>query len=139
MFVLDMRDAMRLMKDGSLLGPTPAIQAWIDYARTSWTDADFDEKQASLWRAHQISLHDAIRSQPARDAFADEWIGKIAYGLYLMLPNLQYFNLKNEILYLQPNDPLPTDVFIMNLVAYGLVYGVAGYLIAYWIFWRKEL
>ncbi len=72
-------------------------------------------------------------------AFADEWIGKIAYGLYLMLPNLQYFNLKNEILYLQPNDPLPTDVFIMNLVAYGLVYAVAGYLIAYWIFWRKEL
>lgn len=72
-------------------------------------------------------------------AFADEWIGKIAYGLYLMLPNLQYFNLKNEILYLQPNDPLPTDVFITNLVAYGLVYAVAGYLIAYWIFWRKEL
>jgi ABC-type transport system involved in multi-copper enzyme maturation permease subunit len=72
-------------------------------------------------------------------AFIDQWIGKVAYGLYHVLPNLQYFSLRNEILHLQPNDPLPTDVLITNLVAYGLIYAVAGFLISYWIFWRKEL
>ena len=79
---------------------------------------------------------------PDSDQFAaivDEWIGRIAHWLYLMLPNLQYFSLKNEILYLQPNDPLPQEFLIANLVAYGLIYALAGYLIAYWIFWRKEL
>lgn len=79
---------------------------------------------------------------PDANAFAaavDVWIGRIAHWLYLALPNLQYFNLKNEILYLQPNDPLPRDIFISNLVIYGLIYALAGYLIAYWIFRRKEL
>lgn len=79
---------------------------------------------------------------PDTDAFAaavDQWIGRIAHWLYLALPNLQYFNLKNEILYLQPNDPLPRDIFITNLIIYGLIYALAGYLIAYWIFRRKEL
>jgi len=68
----------------------------------------------------------------------DEMIGQIAYGLYQILPNLQNFSMKNQILYLQPNDP-PRDVQIPNLIAYGLVYAVAGYIIAYWVFRRKEL
>jgi hypothetical protein len=49
--------------------------------------------------------------------------------------------LKNYILDLQPNDPLPSEMMdqIPNLVLYGLAYAIAGYLIAYWVFRRKEL
>lgn len=68
----------------------------------------------------------------------DEWIGYVAYGFYLVLPNLQNFSLKNQIVHFQPNEP-PHDVLIPNLIAYGLVYAVFGYLAAYWIFRRKEL
>jgi ABC-type transport system involved in multi-copper enzyme maturation permease subunit len=68
----------------------------------------------------------------------DSLIGQAAYALYQILPNLQNFSLRNQILSLQPNDP-PRDVLIPNLVAYGLIYAVAGYLIAYWVFRRKEL
>jgi len=68
----------------------------------------------------------------------DAMVGKVAYVLYQVLPNLQNFSLRNQILYLQPNDP-PRDVLIPNLIVYGLVYALAGYLIAYWVFRRKEL
>jgi len=68
----------------------------------------------------------------------DAMVGKAAYVLYQVLPNLQNFSLRNQILYLQPNDP-PRDVMIPNLIVYGLVYALAGYLIAYWVFRRKEL
>jgi len=68
----------------------------------------------------------------------DDMIGKIAYGLYNVLPNLQNFSLRTQILYLQPNDP-PRDVMIPNLIVYGLVYALAGYIMAYWIFRRREL
>jgi len=68
----------------------------------------------------------------------DAFVGKAAYALYQVLPNLQNFSLRNQILYLQPNDP-PRDVMIPNLIVYGLAYALAGYLIAYWVFRRKEL
>lgn len=68
----------------------------------------------------------------------DEWIGYLAQGLYNILPNLKNFSLKDQILYLQPNDP-PKDIQISNLVIYGLLYAVAGYIMAYWVFRRKEL
>lgn len=68
----------------------------------------------------------------------DAMIGKIAYVLYYVLPNLQNFSLRTEILYRQPNDP-PVDAQIPWTVLYGLVYAVSGYLMAYWIFRRKEL
>ena len=68
----------------------------------------------------------------------DDIIGKTATVLYQVLPNLQNFSLKNQILYLQPNDP-PRDVMIPNLIVYGMVYAVAGYIMAYWIFRRKEM
>jgi len=69
--------------------------------------------------------------------YFDALIGKLAYGLYQVLPNLQNFSLKDQILYLQPNDP-PRDLMIANLIVYGLVYAVAGFLIAQWVFRRKE-
>jgi len=68
----------------------------------------------------------------------DKMIGDLAWGLYQILPNLQNFSLKDQILYLQPNDP-PRDTQFPLLIAYGLVYALAGYIIAYWIFRRKEL
>jgi Cu-processing system permease protein len=79
----------------------------------------------------------SVRSGQTGQAL-DEWIGRIAMGLYYVLPNLQQFSLRDQILYLQVNDP-PTDVQIPNLVAYGLVYGLAGAIMSYWIFNRKEL
>ncbi len=76
----------------------------------------------------------AGQTEQALDAF----IGNVAYWLWQILPNLQYFNLKDQILYLQPNDP-PRDVQIPQLIMYGLAYAVAGYIMSYWIFRRKEL
>lgn len=73
---------------------------------------------------------------------AQEWtsklIGYTAITLYNVLPNLQHFSLKTQILDSAPNDP-PTDVLIVRLVIYGLVYAASGFLLAYLIFRRKEL
>lgn len=68
----------------------------------------------------------------------DTLIGQVALGLYWVLPNLQNFSLKDQILYLQPNDP-PRDVLIPQLIGYGLAWALAGYILAFWIFRRKEL
>ncbi len=68
-----------------------------------------------------------------------DWIiGQAAYRLYQVLPNLQLFNLKDQVLYLQVNDA-PKDAMIPQLIIYGLAFGLAGYLLSYWIFRRKEL
>lgn len=78
----------------------------------------------------------------ARSAQSGEWldamIGHVAQGLYYVLPNLQNFSLKAQILDSLPNDP-PTDVLIPWLILYSLIYAVTGWLIAYLIFFRKEL
>ncbi|NLN93838.1 MAG: ABC transporter permease subunit [Candidatus Hydrogenedens sp.] len=70
--------------------------------------------------------------------FLDEAIGKIATALYSILPNLQNFSIKMQIVNGQPNDP-PTDVMIPWLVLYSLVYAVAGFACAYLVFRRKEV
>jgi len=68
----------------------------------------------------------------------DDMIGWIANALYQILPNLQNFSLKTQIINGQPNDP-PTDVLIPNLMAYGALYAIFGFLLAWVIFWRKEM
>ncbi|MCH7958841.1 MAG: ABC transporter permease subunit [Candidatus Hydrogenedentes bacterium] len=68
----------------------------------------------------------------------NEAIGQIANGLYYILPNLRSFDLRTQILYLQPNDP-PADVQIPNLIALGLVYALVGYALAFLFFHRREL
>ena len=83
-------------------------------------------------------LKDVANSAGQTGQWLDQMIGYVARGLFEILPNLQNFSLRNQILYLQPNDP-PRDVMIPNLIVYGLVYAVAGYIIAYWVFRRKEL
>ena len=83
-------------------------------------------------------LRDVYHRSGQTDQILDAMIGKIANGLYYILPNLQKFSLKTQILYSQPNDP-PTDTQIPMLILYGLVYALAGYILAYWVFRRKEL
>ncbi len=83
-------------------------------------------------------LKDVYDRSAQTDQFLDAAVGYIAYGLYHVLPNLKLFSLKDQILYLQPNDP-PRDVQFFNLIAYGLAFAVSGYVLAYWIFRRKEL
>ncbi len=68
----------------------------------------------------------------------DEMIGRLASGLHAVLPNLQNFSLKMQIVTGQPNDP-PADAQIPWLILYGLTYAFCGFLCAYWLFRRKEV
>lgn len=70
--------------------------------------------------------------------FLDRVIRDTAYGLYHVLPNLQNFSIKDQILNLQVNDP-PRDVQIPNLIVYGLLFALAGYIMSYYVFRRREL
>lgn len=88
------------------------------------------------------SLTEYLKDVYNRSGQTGEWfdslVGYIAYILWNVLPNLQRFSLKTKILELQPNDP-PTDVLIPQLVLYGLIYAVSGYILAYWIFRKREV
>jgi ABC-type transport system involved in multi-copper enzyme maturation permease subunit len=70
--------------------------------------------------------------------FIDNLVGSLATALYNILPNLQNFSLKMQILNGRINDP-PTDVLIPNLILYSLLYTLAGYVLAYLLFRRKEV
>lgn len=83
-------------------------------------------------------LQDVSVRSGQSDAVADQIIAKIALGLYWVLPNLQQFSLKTQIVNGSLSDP-PTEAWIPNLVIYGLVYAVSGFAMAYWIFRRREL
>lgn len=67
----------------------------------------------------------------------DIWIGRIAWALHRILPDLKMFSLKDDILYLPVNDR-PSEAIVSQLILYGLVYALSGYLIAYWVFRRRE-
>ena len=71
--------------------------------------------------------------------FLDELIGKIAKGLFYILPNLQNFSLKTQIVNSQPNEALPADAMIPQLILYGLLFGLFGYILSYWLFRRREV
>lgn len=68
----------------------------------------------------------------------DALVGNIAKWLYEFLPNLQSFSLKMQIVNGMPNDP-PRDLQIPNLIVYGLAYGLAGFILSWFLFWRKEV
>lgn len=88
------------------------------------------------------NLTEYLKDVAVRLDQATEWTSKLiatlAIGLYNVLPNLQHFSLKNQILTAAPNDP-PTDVLIGRLVIYGIVYAASGFVLSYLIFRRKEL
>lgn len=81
-----------------------------------------------------------LRARESQESL-DMMIGELAKWLYNILPNLQKFSMKNYILDMEPNAPLPSEVWdqIPNLAIYGLAYAISGFLIAYWVFRRKEL
>jgi RHS repeat-associated protein len=63
LMVLDIKQAMRELSRGNGRSQNPGVQAWIDYARTAIAGVSRASQQAVLWRAHQVSLHSAFRSQ----------------------------------------------------------------------------
>jgi ABC-type transport system involved in multi-copper enzyme maturation permease subunit len=83
-------------------------------------------------------LNDVSSRSGSSDNLLDSLIGMVAKGLFNILPNLRSFDLRTQILNLPLNDP-PTDVQIPNLIVYGLLYAVSGYILALWLFHRKEL
>lgn len=83
-------------------------------------------------------LKDVIERAGQTGDVLDSLIGGLARILYNVLPNLQYFSLKAQIVNSPPNDP-PADVLIPNLIVYGLLYATVGFILAFWVFRRKEL
>lgn len=83
-------------------------------------------------------LKDVVNRTGQSTNFFETIVGYVAQGLWLILPNLRSFDLRTQILYLQPNDP-PADVQVLNLLLYGSLFAVAGYLLAWFLFMRKEL
>lgn len=83
-------------------------------------------------------LKDVADRTGQSEQFIESLVGRASSLLYSILPNLHSFDMRNQILYLQPNDP-PADVLIPNLIAYGLLYAIAGYGLAWLLFMRKEL
>ncbi len=83
-------------------------------------------------------LKDVFTRSGQTGEWFDKIVGYVAYGLYNVLPNLMHFDLKDQIINRAPNDP-PTDVLIPNLIAYGLLYAMTGFIMSYIIFRRKEM
>jgi ABC-type transport system involved in multi-copper enzyme maturation permease subunit len=83
-------------------------------------------------------LKDVYDKGGQTDNFLDNAIKEVALRLYQVLPNLEFYSLRNQILSLPVNDP-PRDKEIPILIVYALLYALSGYLMAYWIFRRKEL
>lgn len=79
----------------------------------------------------------AIRAEDAAGV-ADKAIGAIASALHMVLPNLQNFSMRMELVNGLPNDA-PNMAMIPNLIVYSLVYSGCGFAMAYWIFRRKEM
>ena len=68
----------------------------------------------------------------------EKLVGGLAESLFRVLPNLQEYNLKMQILDKPPNDP-PTIDLIPQLIIYGLVYAASGFILAYLFYRRKEI
>ncbi|HPO16127.1 MAG TPA: ABC transporter permease subunit [Candidatus Hydrogenedentes bacterium] len=83
-------------------------------------------------------LKDVFTRSGQTGELLDKIVGYLAYALYNVLPNLMHFDLKDQIINRAPNDP-PTDVLIPNLIAYGLLYAITGFIMSYIIFRRKEM
>jgi len=68
----------------------------------------------------------------------EQLIGQVAKVLHNILPNLQNFSLKNEIVQGMINDPPPFEI-IPNLIVYSIIFSAIGFCLSYVIFLRKEL
>jgi ABC-type transport system involved in multi-copper enzyme maturation permease subunit len=79
----------------------------------------------------------AVRSEASTD-IVDKTVGTIANALHSILPNLQNFSMRMELVNGLPNDA-PNFDMMDNLILTSLVYSAAGFALAYLIFRRKEL
>lgn len=68
----------------------------------------------------------------------DYIISEIAQLLFNVMPNLHDFDLRTQILNAPINEP-PVDAQIPQLIIYGILYALTGYILALWLFHRKEL
>jgi ABC-type transport system involved in multi-copper enzyme maturation permease subunit len=83
-------------------------------------------------------LEDVYEKAAQTTQFLDWLIGQVAIGLYHLLPNLRSFSLRNQIIYAQPNDIVAMSQ-VLPLVLYSLIFSTAGFILAYWIYHRREL
>lgn len=83
-------------------------------------------------------LKDVYDKAAQTTQFLDWLIGQVAIGLYHLLPNLRSFSLRNQIIYAQPNDIVAMSQ-VLPLVLYSLIFSTAGFILAYWIYHRREL
>ena len=79
----------------------------------------------------------SIRAGTSENAF-DAFLAELGEKLWMILPNLGNFNIRNQILNLPTNEP-PVDAQIPQLIIYGSLYALTGYILALWLFHRKEL
>ena len=88
------------------------------------------------------NLTDYLKDVSARagssDNAMDALIADLASLLWNILPNLHDFDIRNQILNLPINEP-PVDAQIPQLIIYGSLYAFTGYILALWLFHRKEL
>lgn len=73
------------------------------------------------------------------DLWFEAFIGQTAQWLYQILPNLQQFSIKHVILNTDINFISPSVYAIVpNAVLYGVVYGVAGWILSAILFRKRE-
>jgi ABC-type transport system involved in multi-copper enzyme maturation permease subunit len=68
-----------------------------------------------------------------------QWaVAAMAKVLFLVLPNLEKFNIRDQIIHFQPSDA-PQGLQTGNLFLYAMLWTAAGLVASYWIFRRREL
>ncbi len=106
LMLLDMQATDRSLATGTTTSD-PAVQAWIDYrAAPSWSP----EAQQALWKAHQVSLHEAIDA--SADLLAEESALERAF-IGIVVENVDI-----SALYNYPSTPLGAagmDIYLSNV------------------------
>jgi ABC-type transport system involved in multi-copper enzyme maturation permease subunit len=85
-----------------------------------------------------VYLKDVATRASGSDVMVENLIASLAKLLYNILPNLNDFDLRTQMLNLPINSP-PVDAQIPELIIYGSLYALTGYILALWLFHRKEL
>ncbi len=85
-----------------------------------------------------VYLKDVATRASGSEAMVENLIASLAKLLYNVLPNLNDFDLRTQMLNLPINSP-PVDAQIPELIMYGSLYALTGYILALWLFHRKEL
>lgn len=79
----------------------------------------------------------AIRSEEST-AFADKAVGAVARALHAILPNLQSFSMRMELVNGLPND-VPNFAMMPQLILTSFAFSISGFALAYLLFRRKEM